>query len=81
VGWDKTVIIGRYKYEINENNEIKIWDLENPNEFDAPFLHQPFNPAAGSWASKEEAEEWVTNKINELLNPVISEEVVEPVVE
>jgi len=47
-----------YRYEIDENNEIRIWDLDNPNELDAPFLYQPTWPDMTPWGSREEAESW-----------------------
>jgi hypothetical protein len=64
-------IIDRYKYEIDENNVVRIWDINNPNENDAPFLFQPDHPDNKPWESKEAAEEWTVNIINEWLKPVI----------
>ena len=31
----------RYRFEIDTDNAIRIWDNENPNENDAPFMLQP----------------------------------------
>jgi len=81
VGWDKAVIIGYYKYEIDDNNEVRVWDLKNPNEFDAPFLYQPTWPDNTPWQSRQAAEQWVIAEINNLLTPPVVEEVVEPIVE
>ena len=65
----------RYKYEIDEANAIRVWDNENPNELNAPFLFQPVHPDGRYWTDKAEAESWVLVFIEELLKPV--EEVVE----
>ena len=69
-----TLIIGKFKYEIDENNAIRIWNLEIPNENDAPFLFQPNYPDYTPWESKEAAEEWAINEINTMLNPPVEEE-------
>jgi hypothetical protein len=66
------VIIANYRYEIDENNAISIWDVENPNEFNKPFFFQPTWPDNTPWASKEEAEQWAVDKINELLKPLVA---------
>lgn len=59
----------RFIYEINEKNEIRVWDTENPNEKNAPFLLQPDWPDFTPWASREEAEAWVQLLIESLVNP------------
>lgn len=61
--------IDRYRYEIDENNAVRIWDDENPNENDAPFLYQPDLPDGTPWSSAEEADAWAKEFINSLLNP------------
>lgn len=48
----------RYTYEIDENNGIRVWDNENPNDNGAPFLFQPDRPDTTPWDSREEAEQW-----------------------
>lgn len=58
-----------YRYEISRKNEIRIWDLENPNEINAPFLYQPNWPDGTNWANKEEAEGWTQVFIESLENP------------
>ena len=66
----------KYKYEIDDQNTIRVWDLENPNEADAPFLLQPYNPENGQvWNTKEEATAWIEALIEEWNQPVV--EVVE----
>lgn len=49
-----------YRYEIdnNEGFAIRMWDLDNPNEENAPFLYQPHWPSGVNWNSYEEAENW-----------------------
>jgi hypothetical protein len=64
-------IIDRYKYEIDEQNTVRIWDIEVVNENNEPFLLQPYYPNSIPWESKEAAENWAINYINELLNPVL----------
>jgi hypothetical protein len=56
----------RYRYEIDENNAIRIWDNENPNENNAPFLYQPDQPDGTPWASREEASAWAESFISNL---------------
>lgn len=67
MGWDKT--LSRYKFEIDENNAIRVWDLENPNEINAPFFYQPDWPNGTPWASRKEAEDWVLLFIETMENP------------
>jgi hypothetical protein len=70
---DKT--INKYHYTINENNEIRIWDITNPYENGQPFFYQPDHPSARPWYSLEEAEAWVEYIISEWEKPpVIVEE-------
>lgn len=66
----------RYKYEIDETNAIRVWDNENLNELNAPFLFQPVHPDGRNWHDKTEAESWVIAFIEELLKPP-TEEVIE----
>jgi len=73
-------VIGRYKYEVNEVNEVFMWDLENPNEEDKPFFFQPQHPDGVAWENKEAAESWASEFILNLLNPPAVEEEV-PTVE
>jgi hypothetical protein len=61
--------IGRYIYEIDENNAVRMWDIECPNEEDKPFFYQPDHPDATPWESAEAAENWTVNFINKLLTP------------
>jgi len=59
----------RYRYEVNNKNEVKVWDNENPNENDAPFFFQPDWPDGTPWANKSEAEDWAQVFIESLDNP------------
>lgn len=61
--------MSRYRYEIDDANAVKVWDLENPNELNAPFLFQPEWPNGTAWASKKEAEDWALLFIDSLQNP------------
>lgn len=68
-----TLIIDKYKYEIDENNAVRIWDLTNPYENNAPFFYQPDYPDGTPWESREAAETWVIDVINEWLKPPAEE--------
>ena len=61
--------IKQYEYQIDENNAIRIWDLENVNENNAPFFYQPEHPDGIAWTSKDAAEQWVKEFIDYLLQP------------
>lgn len=50
--------MSRYRYEVDAQKAIRVWDDENPNENDAPFFFQPDWPDATPWASKAEAKAW-----------------------
>lgn len=50
------------KYEIDENNIVRMWDDINVE----PFLYQPHYPNGDSFDSKEEAEIWAKYKLEEL---------------
>jgi len=67
-------VIGRFKYEIDKLNAVRIWDLENPNENDKPFFYQPDYPDMTPWESRAAAEKWTVDKIDEWLNPPPPEE-------
>jgi hypothetical protein len=56
--------IGDYRYEIDENNAVRVWSDANPNEDDAPFFLQPHFPDGTAWTA-EQAEEWVTHFISQ----------------
>ena len=59
--------ISHYEYEIDENNTVRIWDLDNPYENNAPFFYQPEHPDGVAWESRDAAEQWVTNFLDKLL--------------
>lgn len=61
--------MSRYRYEIDADNAIRVWDEENPNELGAPFLFQPDWPNGTAWGDKAEAQAWVELYIESLLNP------------
>ena len=58
----------RYRFQIDKNKAVRIWDNENPNENDAPFMFQPDYPDLTPWASKADATNWVNVFINALTN-------------
>ena len=59
----------RYRFEIDKQNAIRIWDNENPNENDAPFMFQPDFPDFTPWASKKQATDWAKVFIAALVDP------------
>ena len=69
--------IDRFRYEIDELNAVRIWNDDNPYEDDAPFFYQPNKPDGNPWIDKAEAEAWVVDLINGLLNPPTVESVEE----
>lgn len=58
----------RYRYEVDENNVVKIWDDQVPNEYDAPFIIQPDWPNTTPWGSRADAENWAEVFIEHLEN-------------
>lgn len=56
--------IENFKFAVSDDLCIRVWDLNNPNENDAPFFYQPNKPDCTPWESKEQATEWITNIIN-----------------
>lgn len=64
----------RYRYEINDLNEVRVWDNENPNENGAPFFLQDIHPDGRPWADRAEAQAWLDAFIAKLTaEPVPSE--------
>lgn len=69
----------RFKYEIDDELVLRVWDNDNPNEENKPFLLQPFNPATGNdWTDTTEITEWIESRIINWSKPV---EIVEEPVE
>ena len=56
----------RYRYEINKENAVKVWDDKTPNENGAPFFYQPDRPGGLPWEDRAEAQAWVDAFIAEL---------------
>ena len=59
----------RYTFTVDSQKIIRIWDTENPNENDAPFMLQPDWPDLTSWASKAQAKNWAEVFIASLVDP------------
>ena len=51
--------IGTYEYTIDEDNTIKVYNPESPNENGEPFLLQPHHPEGFVWESAEQAISWL----------------------
>ena len=59
----------RYRFEIDTDNAIRIWDSETPNENDAPFMLQPDWPDVTPWADAAQATDWAEVFIASLVDP------------
>lgn len=57
--------IGRYWYEIDEENILRIWETYRKENGEPPFLYQPVHPDGRGWESAEEADAWAKYIINE----------------
>ena len=60
----------RYRFEIDTDNAIRIWDNENSNEGDAPFMFQPDFPDTTPWANTAQATDWAEVFIASLVDPL-----------
>jgi len=60
----------RYRFEIDNNNAIRIWDEETPNENDAPFMFQPDWPSLIPWGDAAQATDWAEVFIASLVDPL-----------
>jgi hypothetical protein len=59
----------RYRYKIDYQNIVRVWDDENPNETGAPFQLQDVHPDGRAWTDREEAQAWADALIEGLLAP------------
>ncbi len=64
-------IVGNYKYEIDENNTVRVWENKNLNSDTPPFLLQPHYPNGEPWESKDSAEKWINDMISEWSIPPV----------
>ena len=60
----------RYRFEIDTDNAIRIWDNETPNEQGAPFIFQPDWPDVTPWADAAQATDWAEVFIASLVDPL-----------
>lgn len=60
----------RFLYDIDELNQIRVWDTLNPNQNNAPFFFQPHWPDETPWTDKAEATAWVNLFIESLTSPL-----------
>ena len=60
----------RYRVEIDDTNTVRIWDEENPNELNAPFILQPDHPDARPWVDRAEADGWAKAFVENLDAPI-----------
>lgn len=57
-----------YKYKIDSNNVIEVWEAAWDENVDAPFLRQDVAPNTGEiWASKEDALAWLKEYLGDNL--------------
>jgi len=59
----------RYRFEIDSDNAIRIWDNENPNDSNSPFMFQPDFPDTTPWADSAQATYWAEVFIASLIDP------------
>jgi len=59
----------RYRFEIDTENAIRIWDNENSNDSEAPFMFQPDFPDTTPWADAAQATDWAEVFIASLVDP------------
>ena len=59
--------IGHYEYEIDSENAIRVWNLDNPITDvpgNPPFMYQPTYPDNTPFEDADTAKEWIENVIN-----------------
>jgi hypothetical protein len=59
----------RYRFEIDGDNAVRIWDNANSNEKNAPFFLQPSWPDSVPWADAAQATDWAEVFIASLIDP------------
>jgi hypothetical protein len=64
----------KYIYEISSDLVLSVWDTENPNEENKPFLLQPRHPEGRDWADAQEVQSWIEALIEEWSKPAPVEE-------
>jgi len=59
----------RYRFEIDTDNAIRIWDNVTIGDEGAPFMFQPDWPDVTPWADAAQATDWAEVFIESLENP------------
>ena len=59
----------RYRFEIDTDNAIRIWDNVTIGDEGAPFMFQPDWPDTTPWANSAEAKDWAEVFIAALIDP------------
>jgi hypothetical protein len=59
----------RYRFEIDTDNAIRIWDSQSVSENNAPFILQPDWPDVTPWADSAQATDWAEVFIASLIDP------------
>ena len=57
-----------YRYEVGENNEVRIWNDEYPNPDGSPFIFQPKYPGGDAWLDRDDAAAWAESYIANMLD-------------
>jgi hypothetical protein len=60
----------RYRFEIDTDNAIRIWDKETIGEQGLPFMFQPDWPDVTPWADAAQATDWAEVFIASLVDPL-----------
>jgi hypothetical protein len=62
----------RFIYKIGDNNEVSIFDTENPNENGAPNIFQAHVPNGyDTFESEAQAKAWAEELIENMLKPPV----------
>jgi len=59
----------KYIYKVDEKNQVRVWNTENPNEKNLPFIYQPVWPDGTPFENKEQAEAYAQLVVESCLNP------------
>jgi hypothetical protein len=60
----------RYRFEIDTNNAIRVWDNVTIGEQGAPFMLQPDWPDVTPWEDSAQATDWAEVFIASLVDPL-----------
>ncbi len=65
--------IGKYVYEIDNNNVVRAWHDDFLDEENRPNLLQDIHPDGRPWVDRQEAEDWIVASIERWSKPSVEE--------